>query len=71
MPVSSGPVIVCVIDETPGPRDTDCPDQLHDRPLPGGYVAAAEVAAQRFYKGWANVECPRCGLYGWRPGREV
>jgi hypothetical protein len=61
-------VYLCGGDTTPGQRDA-CPDPLHDWPLPDGYVDAAEVAASRLYRRWANVKCPICGLYGWRPGR--
>jgi hypothetical protein len=67
MPVPSRPVFVCGGDERPGSRGTDCPDSLHDHPLPGGYVAAGDVAARRLRQGWCNVKCRRCGLYGWIP----
>ena len=61
-------VYLCGGDYRPGPRD-ECPDALHDWPLPTGYGDAAEVAASRLYRRWSNTKCPRCGLYGWRPGR--
>jgi hypothetical protein len=61
-------ILLCGGDEHPGRRD-QCPDPLHDWPLPGGYVDASEAAASRLYRRWANVRCPKCGLYGWRPGR--
>lgn len=67
-PVGSRPVIVCFESETPGPRDTDCPNPLHDHPLPSGYLNASRVAGRRLSKGWANRKCPQCGLYGWAPG---
>lgn len=63
-----GRVIVCGMDESPGPRDA-CPNTLHDWPCPSGYVAHSEVAHARLYRRWFNVKCPDCGLYGWRPGR--
>lgn len=62
-------IFLCGGDFRPGPRDTDCPNHIHDHPLPAGYVDAAEVAGRRLRNGWANVRCPDCGLYGWRPGR--
>ena len=52
----------------PGPRDP-CPDPVHDWPEPGGYVSASEVAGARLRRGWHNVPCGQCDLYGWRPGR--
>jgi hypothetical protein len=63
----TGAVYLCGGDPTPGPRD-DCPHTLHDHPLPRGYIDAAETASWRLRHGWANTECPACGLYGWRPG---
>lgn len=63
------PTFICGGDLTPGPRDTDCPNRLHDHPLPSGYVDAAETAARRIRTGWANRKCPDCGIYGWLPGR--
>ena len=59
---------ICGGDFRSGPRD-DCPDPLHDYPLPSGYVDADEAAHRRLYKGWSQSRCPRCGLYGWQPGR--
>lgn len=59
---------LCLSDMSSGPRD-ECPDPLHDYPLPAGYVDASEAADRRLRKGWANVRCPRCGLCGWRPGK--
>lgn len=64
----AGAVYICGGNLAPGPRD-ECPDEVHDWPLPFGYVEASEVAAARLRRGWANVRCPRCGLYGWMPGR--
>lgn len=59
-------VIICIPDETPGPRD-ECPNRLHDHPLPSGYIAASDVAQRRLRQRWRNVRCPDCGLYGWTP----
>lgn len=64
------PTFICGGDLTPGPRGTDCPNALHDRPLPSGYVDAAEVAGRRLRTGWANRKCPDCGLYGWEGSDE-
>lgn len=60
---------ICGGDMRPGPRETDCPDALHDFPLPTGYVDAAEGAFSRLSRGWGNPRCDRCGLHGWTPGR--
>jgi hypothetical protein len=60
--------ILCGGDERPGRRDA-CPDPVHDWPLPNGYGDAAAQAQSRLGRGWAQAECGRCGLYGWRPGR--
>lgn len=46
----------------------DCPNALHDWPLPHGYVDASEVAGSRLSQGWSNWKCPECKLYGWAPG---
>lgn len=59
-------VFLCGGDETPGERD-ECPNVLHDFPLPNGYVDASEVAARRLRQHWRNTRCPDCGLYGWMP----
>ena len=61
-------VYLCGGDFTPGPRE-ECSHSVHDWPLPSGYVDAADVASVRLRRGWANLQCPRCGLYGWAPGR--
>jgi hypothetical protein len=61
-------VYVCGGDLRPAPRDA-CPNDLHDWPLPAGYVDAAIMAGSRLSRRWANTCCPDCGLYGWRPGR--
>lgn len=61
-------VYLCGGDTSPGRRD-ECPNPLHDWPLPSGYVDAAQVAASRLAHGWANTRCPDCGLYGWVQGR--
>jgi hypothetical protein len=47
----------------------DCPNAIHDWPLPLGYVDASEMAASRLSHGWSNTKCPECGLYGWGPGQ--
>lgn len=64
-------VYLCGGDERPGPRSTDCPNALHDWPLPSGYVDAAEEAARRLARGWNNSKCPQCRLHGWRPSTRV
>jgi hypothetical protein len=64
----SGRIIVCGSSE-PEPRG-ECPNDLHDWPLPSGYVAADETAQRRLRNGWKNTRCPDCGLYGWREGRK-
>ena len=61
-------VSICGGDYRPAPR-SECPDSLHDWPLPAGYGDADEVAQRRLRNGWRQVRCPRCGLYGWRSGR--
>lgn len=48
----------------------DCPDALHDWPLPEGYVDAGEVAGARLAARWSNRKCPQCGFHGWAPGRQ-
>lgn len=65
-------VYICGGDETPGDRD-DCPDAVHDHPLPNGYVDASMVAARRLHTGWRNPTCKTCGIHGWIPptGRET
>ena len=64
----TGPqAFICGGDLTSGPRD-DCPNVLHDFPLPAGYVDASEAAEKRLRHRWRNARCPDCGLYGWRPG---
>ncbi len=45
----------------------DCPNTLHDYPLPAGYVEASDVASARLRARWKNQKCPACGLYGWSP----
>jgi hypothetical protein len=66
--MSRGPAIfIRGGDERPGPRATDCPDPLHDYPLPSGYVDASMVADRRLRQRWINRRCERCGLYGWVP----
>lgn len=46
------------------PRD-QCPNPLHDHPLPANYNWAADEAARRLRQRWTNRKCPDCGLYGW------
>jgi hypothetical protein len=46
----------------------DCPNSLHDWPLPNGYVDGCEMADARLRYRWKNVKCPDCSLYGWLPG---
>lgn len=60
-------IFICGGDDRPGPRD-ECPDVLHDYPLPAGYVDAAQAAGRRLSRRWSNTRCRRCGLYGWVPG---
>ena len=45
----------------------DCPNPLHDWPLPGGYSDSFEVANARLAARWSSKRCPDCGLYGWIP----
>lgn len=48
-------------------RKTECPNFLHDWPLPTGYVAASITAEARLSNGWNNAKCPDCSKYGWIP----
>lgn len=48
----------------------DCPNVLHDWPLPAGYVEASDVADARIRAQWSNKRCPDCGLHGWAPGNK-
>lgn len=64
-----GAVYICGGDFDRLEQRSTCPDALHDFPLPEGYTDAAEVAASRLNHGWRNARCPRCGMYGWGPGR--
>jgi hypothetical protein len=57
---------ICGPDETPGPRD-ECPNDLHDWPLPAGYLGATEVAHDRIDRGWTQARCPDCDKLGWVP----
>ena len=66
MTFGMGKVFLCGGDMSPGPRD-DCPDPVHDFPLPSGYSDAHEVAERRLRKRWRNVRCRTCQLYGWEP----
>ena len=65
----AGAVYICGGDMRPGPRD-ECPDALHDWPLPAGYVDSSDVAARRLRNGWKSVRCTTCCMYGWREGRK-
>lgn len=58
---------ICTPDDRAGPRD-DCPNDVHDWPLPAQYTGAAEMAEHRLERGWTNARCPDCGLHGWVPG---
>jgi len=58
------PTFICGLDLTPGPRD-ECPNTLHDHPLPAGYLESQEVAGERLEAGWTQDRCPDCKLYGW------
>lgn len=51
-------------------RDTDCPDPLHDWPLPSRYVAASAAADARLAAKWKNRKCKRCNRYGWIPSAD-
>ena len=62
-------VYICGGDETPGKR-ADCPDAVHDHPLPNGYVDASTVAMRRLNTGWRNPMCKTCGIHGWVPPTE-
>ena len=66
MPRLKNAVYICGGDDRPGPR-AECPEPIHDYPLPAGYVDASEVAAQRIYRQWKNVRCKKCGIYGFIP----
>lgn len=59
---------ICGGDYTRLDPRSDCPNTLHDWPLPAGYGDASEVAAARLRARWSNRRCPDCGLYGWAPG---
>ena len=65
-----GPVFICGGDVgTAHRRSDDCPNTLHDWPLPIGYTDADIEAHWRLRNRWSNVRCPDCRLYGWLPGR--
>lgn len=61
-------VIICGGNLRPGMRDS-CPNELHNWPLPDGYIEAHDVAMSRLRRRWASVRCSECGKYGWRPGQ--
>lgn len=46
----------------------DCPNPLHDWPLPESYLGAHAAAEARLKAKWDNRKCPDCGLYGWVEG---
>lgn len=48
-------------------RGTDCPNVVHDWPLPTRYIAARQAAEARLLHQWDNRDCPDCGRYGWIP----
>lgn len=48
---------------------SECPNVLHDWPLPQGYGDASEVADARIRARWGNPKCRDCGIYGWTRGR--
>ena len=66
--MSERTVIICGVDGPPEER-RPCPNPIHNYPLPSSYVGAPEVAERRLRNGWRNPRCPRCGVYGWAPGR--
>lgn len=66
----AGAVYLCGGDFRPSKR-AECPNQLHDWPLPSGYVGAAEVAERRIRNGWKNIRCEICDRFGWREGRKL
>lgn len=66
----AGATYICGEDDTPGARGTDCPNALHDHPLPAGYVSASMAAARRIGEGWSNKRCPDCSHHGWTPPTE-
>lgn len=57
-------LIICGENFTPGPR-IECPNSVHDHPLPAGYSEAHDAAGQRTRAGWKSKRCPDCKLYGW------
>lgn len=66
----AGATYICSEDDHPGPRGTDCPNPLHDHPLPASYLGAAVDAGLRLREGWLNPRCPDCAQYGWTPPLE-
>lgn len=61
-------VFVCGGDMRPGSRD-ECPNAIHDWPLPSGYVDAFVSASRRLGNRWSQKRCPDCRRYGWLPGK--
>lgn len=64
----TAPIFICGVDATLEAR-SECPDRLHDWPLPAGYVEAHQQAKGRLARQWKQAKCPECGRYGWIPGR--
>ena len=60
-------VRLCMENDTPGPRD-ECPNALHDYPLPSGYLDEHRVASERISNSWKQKKCPDCKIYGWIKG---
>lgn len=63
-------IYLCGIDYGRLESRSECPNTLHDWPLPAGYCEASEVADARLAARWNNRKCPDCGLYGWAPGEQ-
>lgn len=60
-------VYICETTTEPGERGTDCPESLHNWPLPDEYLSAHEEASWRLRNGWSQGRrCGRCGFLGWR-----
>lgn len=51
-------------------RGTECPNALHDHPLPPAYLAAHFEADERLAAGWDNRECSDCNQFGWEPPKD-
>lgn len=60
-------IYLCGTGETPlAPRD-ECPNSLHDHPLPKNMLDEMVVAEERLETGWENPTCPDCKMGGWVP----